>query len=94
MSLKYPALLAFIFLKSFTQKILQRLLKVYNDNKKLKLKKSRKSAHCVTTGFSALITYNFIISGERAFIKTVIGVIKFKLTVLWLWLKILLTTGQ
>ena len=36
MSLKYPALLAFIFLKSFTQKILQRLLKVYNDNKKLK----------------------------------------------------------
>ena len=95
MSLKYPALLAFIFLKSFTQKVLQRLLKVYNDNKKIKIKKkSRKSAHCVTTGFSALITYNFIISGERAFIKTVIGVIKFKLTVLWLWLKILLTTGQ
>ena len=96
MSLKYPASLAFIFLKSFTQKILQRLLKVYNDNKKIKIikKKSRKSAHCVTTGFSALITYNFMISGERAFIKTVIGVIKFKLTVLWLSLKILLTTGQ
>ena len=94
MSLKYPALLAFIFLKSFTQKILQRLLKVYNDSKKIKKKKnSRKSAHCIT-GFSALITYNFMISGERAFIKTVIGVIKFKLTVLWLWLKILLTTGQ
>lgn len=34
--LKYPALLAFIFIKSFTQKILQRLLKDYNDKKKLK----------------------------------------------------------
>lgn len=41
MSLKYPALLAFIFLKSFTQKILQRLLKVYNDNKKIKIKKKQ-----------------------------------------------------
>lgn len=39
MILKYPALLAFILLKSFTQKILQRLLKVYNDNKKIKIKK-------------------------------------------------------
>ena len=29
-----------------------------------------------------MITYNFMISGERTFIKTVIGVIKFKLTVL------------
>ena len=95
MILKYPALLAFILLKSFTQKILQRLLKVYNDNKKIKIKKkSRKRAHCVTTGCSAAITYNFMISGERAFIKTVIVVIKFKLTVLWLSLKILLTTGQ
>lgn len=98
MSLKYPALLAFIFLKSFTQKILQRLLKVYNDKKKNKNKKKAGKAHTVlllcTTGFSALITDNFMISGERAFIKTVIGVIKFKLTLLWLWLKILLTTGQ
>lgn len=84
MILKYPALLAFIFLKSFTQKILQRLLKVYNDNKKITIKKSRKSAHCVTTRFPAVITYNFMIRGERAFIKTVIGVTKFKLTVLWL----------
>ena len=47
MSLKYPALLALIFLKSFTQKILQRLLKVYNDNKKLKLKKKAGKAHTV-----------------------------------------------
>ena len=39
--LKYPALLAFIFIKSFTQKMLQRLLKDYNDKKKLKLKKKQ-----------------------------------------------------
>ena len=49
MSLKYPALLAFIFLKSFTQKILQRLLKVYNDNKKIKIKiKKAGKAHTST----------------------------------------------
>ena len=48
MVLKYPALLAFIFLKSFTQKILQRLLKVYNDNKKIKIKiKKAGKAHTV-----------------------------------------------
>ena len=48
MILKYPALLAFILLKSFTQKILQRLLKVYNDNKKIKIKKKKqeKGALC------------------------------------------------
>ena len=47
MILKYPALLAFIFLKSFTQKILQRLSKVYNDNKKIKIKKKQeKSTLC------------------------------------------------
>ena len=47
MSLKYPASLAFIFLKSFTQKILQQLLKVYNDNKKIKIKKKAGKAHTV-----------------------------------------------
>lgn len=41
MILKYPALLAFLFIKSFTQKILRRLLKVYNDNKKIKIKKKK-----------------------------------------------------
>lgn len=47
MILKYPALLTFIFLKSFTQKILQRLLKVYNDNKKIKIKKKAGKGHTV-----------------------------------------------
>ena len=47
MILKYPALLAFILLKYFTQKILQRLLKVYKDNKKLKLRKKAGKGHTV-----------------------------------------------
>ena len=47
MILKYPALLTFIFLKSFTQKILQRLLKVYNDNKKIKIKEKAGKGHTV-----------------------------------------------
>lgn len=95
MILKYPGLLAFLFIKSLTHKILRRLLKVYNDNKKIKIKKkSRKRAHCVTIGFPEVITYNFMISGEKTLIKTVTGVIKFKLTGLRLWLKIFLTTGQ
>ena len=33
MILNYKALQAIKFIKSFNQKILQRLLKVYNDNK-------------------------------------------------------------
>ena len=46
MILNYKALQAIKFIKSFNQKILQRLLKVYNDNKKIKEKEMKKGTLC------------------------------------------------
>ena len=62
--------------------------------KKLKLKEKQEKGTLWYYWFPTVITYNFMISDERAFIKTVTRVIKFKLTGLRLWLKIFLTTGQ